>query len=133
MLSMFHPLFVYPTLLLSFVVYALYIVGTLKGSGPLKTALYLNALLVVLALLSVLTGFDVSKVPLVQSKMPFILGFPHKWNGIFMLVVALVNLVVFWFKREGSGKKLMLLPALGMVVTLFQLFTGWMLRLVFFS
>lgn len=130
---LFHPLFAYPTLLLSLVTYALYIIGSFKGSRLVKIAIYFNALLALLALVSVLTGFGVSQVPLVQSKTPFIWGFPHKWNGILILLIALLNLVVFWFKGENPSKKLLLLPLLGLLLSLFQLLTGWMLRLVFFS
>ncbi len=99
----------------------------------MKYALYLNVVLIVFALFSVVFGFGISNVPLVQSKVPFIWGFPHKWNGIFLLILSVLTFVVFWFKGETAGKKLILLPAVGILVVLFQFFTGWMLRLVFFS
>ncbi len=128
-----HPLFAYPTVLLALGVFALYIVSLLKLRGMMKYALYLNVVLIVFALLSVVFGFGISNVPLVQSKVPFIWGFPHKWNGIFLLVFSVLTFVVFWFKGETAGKKLALLPVFGLLLTLFQFFTGWMLRLVFFS
>jgi len=128
-----HPLFAYPTVLLALGVFALYIVSLLKLRGMMKYALYLNVALIVFALLSVVFGFGISNVPLVQSKVPFIWGFPHKWNGVFLLVFSMLNFVVFWFKGETAGKKLALLPVLGLLLTFFQFFTGWMLRLVFFS
>ncbi len=128
-----HPLFAYPTVLLALGVFALYIVSLLKLRGMMKYALYLNVVLIVFALLSVVFGFGISNVPLVQSKVPFIWGFPHKWNGVFLLVFSMLNFVVFWFKGETAGKKLALLPVLGLLLTFFQFFTGWMLRLVFFS
>ncbi len=128
-----HPLFAYPTVLLALGVFALYIVSLLKLRGMMKYALYLNIVLIVFALLSVVFGFGISNVPLVQSKVPFIWGFPHKWNGVFLFVLSVLTFVVFWFKGETAGKKLILLPAVGILVVLFQFFTGWMLRLVFFS
>ncbi len=128
-----HPLFAYPTVLLALGVFTLYIVSLLKLRGMMKYALYLNVVLIVFALLSVVFGFSISNVPLVQSKAPFIWGFPHKWNGVFLLVLSVLTFVVFWFKGETAGKKLALLPLLGLLLTLFQFFTGWMLRLVFFS
>ncbi|QID34155.1 hypothetical protein [Pampinifervens florentissimum] len=128
-----HPLFAYPTVLLALGVFALYIVSLLKLRGMMRYALYLNVVLIVFALLSVVFGFGISNVPLVQSKVPFIWGFPHKWNGIFLLILSVLTFVVFWFKGETAGKKLILLPAVGILVVLFQFFTGWMLRLVFFS
>ncbi len=128
-----HPLFAYPTVLLALGVFALYIISLLKLRGMMKYALYLNVVLIVFALLSVVFGFGISNVPLVQSKVPFIWGFPHKWNGVFLFVLSVLTFVVFWFKGETAGKKLILLPAVGILVVLFQFFTGWMLRLVFFS
>lgn len=128
-----HPLFAYPTLILALVVFGLQIASILKSKSIPRYALYLNGLLIVFALLSVVFGFGVSNVPLVQSKVPFIWGFPHKWNGILLFIFSVLNFIVFWFKGEGVGRKMVLLPAIGLLITLFQLFTGWMLRLVFFS
>lgn len=128
-----HPLFSYPTLMLAFLVFLLYALGLLKFRGLLRQAILLNLLLIVLSLLAVVTGFGISSVPLVQSKVPFVWGFPHKWNGVLLFAVSVVHFVVFWFKGEGASKKLILLPALGILITLFQFLTGWMLRLVFFS
>ncbi len=128
-----HPLFSYPTILLALVVFSLYMVSLLKVKSAIKYALYLNVLLIVSALLSVIFGFGVSSVPLVQSKVPFIWGFPHKWNGVFLFAFSVLNFVVFWFKGETAGKRMLILPVVGLLLTLFQLFTGWMLRLVFFS
>ncbi|MEJ5338343.1 MAG: hypothetical protein ACK42C_01365 [Aquificaceae bacterium] len=128
-----HPLFSYPTILLALIVFTLYILSLLKTRNMMRYALYLNVLLIIFALLSVLFGFGVSSVPLVQSKVPFIWGFPHKWNGVFVFVFSVLTFVVFWFKGETAGKKLIILPAVGLLLTLFQFFTGWMLRLVFFS
>ncbi|MFN3472397.1 MAG: hypothetical protein ACK4ZR_07340 [Aquificaceae bacterium] len=128
-----HPLFSYPAVLLALLVFVFYSLGVLKLKGLLKPALYLNVVLIALLVFSVIFGFAVSNVPLVQSKAPFIWAFPHKWNGILLLLLSLVNFLVFWFKGDGVGKKFIVLPALGILITLFQLFTGWMLRLVFFS
>ncbi len=128
-----HPLFAYPTILLALVVFILYIISLLKARSMMKYGLYLNVLLIVFALLSVIFGFGVSSVPLVQSKVPFIWGFPHKWNGILLFIFSVLTFVVFWFKDETAGKKLILIPGVGLLVVLFQFFTGWMLRLVFFS
>ncbi len=128
-----HPLFAYPTIMVALIVFALYIVSLLKVRSMIKYALYLNVILIVFALLSVLFGFSISNVPLVQSKAPFIWGFPHKWNGVLLFALSVLTFVVFWFKGETAGKKLILLPALALFLTLFQFFTGWMLRLVFFS
>ncbi|MFN3946745.1 MAG: hypothetical protein ACK4LA_01505 [Aquificaceae bacterium] len=128
-----HPLFSYPAILLALAVFVLYFLGVLKLRGLIKPALYLNIGLIGLLVLSVIFGFTISNVPLVQSKAPFIWAFPHKWNGLLLLLVSLVNFLVFWFKGDSIGKKAIVLPALGILSTLFQLFTGWMLRLVFFS
>ncbi|MFN3976662.1 MAG: hypothetical protein ACK4LT_06330 [Aquificaceae bacterium] len=128
-----HPLFSYPAVLLALLVFVFYSLGVLKLKGLLKPALYLNVVLIVLLVFSVIFGFAVSNVPLVQSKAPFIWAFPHKWNGILLLLLSLVNFLVFWFKGDGVGRRFIVLPALGILITLFQLFTGWMLRLVFFS
>ncbi|MEJ7553429.1 MAG: hypothetical protein WKI48_01645, partial [Aquificaceae bacterium] len=95
-----HPLFAYPTVLLALGVFALYIVSLLKLRGMMKYALYLNVVLIVFALLSVVFGFGISNVPLVQSKVPFIWEFPHKWNGVFLFVLSVLTFVVFWFKGE---------------------------------
>ena len=62
-----HPLFAYPTLILALVVFGLQIVSILKSRSAIRYALYLNGLLIVFALLSVVFGFGVSNVPLVQS------------------------------------------------------------------
>lgn len=128
-----HPFFSYPTLWLAIVVFLLYIAGLFKTKGAIKYAVYLNMLLIVFAIMSVLFGFGVSSVPLVQSKVPFIWGFPHKWNGLLLLAFSMLTFVVFWFKGETASRKLVVLPLLGLLLTLFQFFTGWMLRLVFFS
>lgn len=128
-----HPLFSYPTLLLGFVVFTLYAIGLLKAGKFIRYALLLNLILIVFALLSVIFGFGISSVPLVQSKVPFIWGFPHKWNGIFFFVFSVLTFIIFWFKGETASKKFILIPAVGLLLTLFQFFTGWMLRLVFFS
>lgn len=128
-----HPLFAYPALILALIVFCLYIISILKLKGAIRYAVYLNGLLIVFALLSVVFGFGVSNVPLVQSKAPFIWGLPHKWNGVFLLIFSVLNFLVFWFKGERVENKMILLPAIGLLLALFQLFTGWMLRLVFFS
>lgn len=128
-----HPLFSYPALILALVVFTLYGLSIFKFRGLLRHALTLNLLLIILSLLAVVTGFGISSVPLVQSKLPFIWGFPHKWNGMLLFIVSVLHFVVFWFKGESVSKKLLLLPALGILITFFQFITGWMLRLVFFS
>jgi hypothetical protein len=130
-----HPLFAYATVLLALVVFVLYILSLslLKNSQGFKYALILHGFLIVVALLSVLGGFSVSAVPLVQSKAPFIWMFPHKWNGILLLLYTLFSFLFLWFKGENAGKKGLLVSVVGILLVLFQLFTGWMLRLVFFS
>lgn len=128
-----HPLFAYTTVLLALAVYTLYILALLKLRNFMKYAVYLNAMLIAFALLSVVFGFSVSNVPLVQSKIPFVWGFPHKWNGILVFVFSVVSFIAFWLKGEGAGRKMLILPLIGLALVLFQFFTGWMLRLVFFS
>ncbi|MCS6875560.1 MAG: hypothetical protein NZ526_06985 [Aquificaceae bacterium] len=128
-----HPLFSYPTIILALLVFTLYTLALLKFKSFLKPALIANAALIVFALLSVLFGFGLSSVPLVQSKVPFIWGFPHKWNGILILVLSVMTFALFLFRGDRLGKKFIVLPIIGLLITTFQLFTGWMLRLVFFS
>ncbi|MCS7196551.1 MAG: hypothetical protein RMH93_03235 [Aquificaceae bacterium] len=128
-----HPLFSYPAILLALFTFGFYILALLKLKSLMRVALFANGLLMVLALLSVIFGFGVSNVPLVQSKTPGIWSFPHKWNGIMLFLISVVNFLIFWFKGETAGRKLVVLPLLGLLLTLFQLLTGWMLRLVFFS
>ena len=128
-----HPLFSYPSLILALVVFLMYVLGILlKRESLNRYALYGNALLFLLLLLTVFSGFKVSNVPLVASKIPFIWAFPHKWNGMFLMVLSLITLIYFRLKIEGS-KIGLILSFLGLFVALFQLITGWMLRLVFFS
>lgn len=128
-----HPFFSYPTILIALVTFGLYILATLKLKAVKRYALYLNLVLILFLALSVVFGFSISKVPLVQSKTPFIWGFPHKWNGILLLGFSLFNFLVFWFKGDNLGKKMLILPLIGILLTMVQLITGWMLRLVFFS
>jgi molecular chaperone GrpE len=77
--------------------------------------------------------FDPNLAEVVVSKMPFLWGFPHKWNGIFLTVFSFLSFIYFWLKAEGSRKVGMLLALFGLLIVLFQFITGWMLRLVFFS
>jgi hypothetical protein len=129
-----HPLFSYPTILLAIAVFFMYILSFLFGRDDLRRyALYGHALLSVLLILTVISGFRVADVPLVVSKTPFLWGFPHKWNGIFLTVFSLLSFVYFWLKTESSRKVGMLLALFGLLIVLFQFITGWMLRLVFFS
>lgn len=128
-----HPLFSYPTIVLALITFTLYILALLKVKRLMRPALYMNGLLVLFALFSVVFGFGIADIPLVKSKMPFVWGFPHKWNGILLLVFSALSFFIFWFKGESASKKLALVPLLGLFATLFQFFTGWMLRLVFFS
>ena len=129
-----HPLFSYPSLILAFAVFPMYILGILlKRESLNRYALYGNVLLFLLLLLTVFSGFKVSNVPLVASKLPFIWAFPHKWNGMFLTVLSFITLIYFRLKAEGSKKFGLILSFLGLFVVLFQLITGWMLRLVFFS
>ncbi len=128
-----HPFFAYPTLILALFVFGLQMALIVKSRSVPRYGVYLNGLLVIFALLSVVFGFDVSNIPLVQSKAPFIWTFPHKWVGILLFLLSLLSFIVFWFKGEGVSRKMVLLPSIGLLLTLFQLFTGWMLRLVFFS
>ena len=129
----FHPFFSYPTIILALLVFTMYAIAILKVRSLNKYALYLNGILILFALLSVIFGFRISSVPLVQSKTPIIWGFPHKWSGILLLLFSVLTFIVFWFKGESPSKKLIVLPVIGILLTLFQFFTGWMLRLVFFS
>ncbi len=128
-----HPLFSYPTIVIALITFSLYFAAALGLEKAAKYAFYMNILLIILLIPSILFGFSVSNVPLVQSKAPFIWSFPHKWNGILLLVFSVLNLVVFWLKGERIGKKFIILPILGLLLTFVQLITGWMLRLVFFS
>jgi heme A synthase len=82
---------------------------------------------------TVISGFIVANIPLVASKTPFIWGFPHKWNGIFLTVFSILSFIYFWLKTGGSRKVGILLALFGLLIVLFQFITGWMLRLVFFS
>jgi hypothetical protein len=129
-----HPLFSYPTILLAIAVFSMYILSFLFGRDDLrKYATYGHALLSVLLILAVISGFKVASIPLVVSKTPFLWGFPHKWNGIFLTVFSFLSLIYFWLKTESSKKVGILLALFGLLIVLFQFITGWMLRLVFFS
>ena len=128
-----HPLFSYPTIVIALITFSLYFAAAFRFERASKYAFYMNILLIILLIPSIIFGFSISNVPLVQSKTPFIWGFPHKWNGILLLVFSVLNLVIFWLKGENVSKKLLILPFVGILLTLFQLITGWMLRLVFFS
>jgi len=129
-----HPLFSYPTILLAIVVFSMYILSFLFGRDDLcRYALYGHALLSVLLILAVISGFKVADIPLVVSKTPFLWGFPHKLNGLFLTVFSLLSFIYFWLKTESSKKVGILLALFGLLIVLFQFITGWMLRLVFFS
>jgi len=129
-----HPLFSYPTILLAIAVFSMYILSFLFGRDELRRyALYGHALLSILLVFTVISGFKVASVPLVVSKTPFLWGFPHKWNGIFLTVFSLLSFIYFWLKTESSKKVGILLALFGLLIVLFQFITGWMLRLVFFS
>jgi hypothetical protein len=112
----------------------MYILGFLFGREDLRRyALYGHALLSVLLILTVIFGFKVANIPLVASKTPFLWGFPHKLNGMFLTVFSLLSFIYFWLKTGGSRKVGILLALFGLLIALFQFITGWMLRLVFFS
>ncbi|MFZ8861847.1 MAG: hypothetical protein ACO2PP_15285 [Thermocrinis sp.] len=129
-----HPLFSYPAILLAIAVFFMYILGFLFGRNDLRRyAIYGHALLSVLLVITVISGFKVANIPLVISKTPFIWGFPHKWSGIFLTVFSLLSFIYFWLKTESSRKVGILLALFGLLIVLFQFITGWMLRLVFFS
>ncbi len=129
-----HPMFAYTSILLAFLVFSVYILSIVLNKESLnKYALYGNVVLCFLLLLAVFFGFDVSKVPLVASKLPFLWAFPHKWNGIFLTIFSFITLAYFKLKAEGSKKVGLILSFIGLFTVLFQLITGWMLRLVFFS
>jgi hypothetical protein len=129
-----HPLFSYPAILLAIAVFSMYILGFLFGRDDLRRyALYGHALLSVLLILTVISGFKVANIPLVVSKTPFLWGFPHKWSGIFLAVFSFLSFVYFWLKAEGPRKLGVLLALFGLLIVLFQFITGWMLRLVFFA
>jgi len=129
-----HPLFSYPAILLAIAVFSMYILSFLFGRDDLRRyALYGHALLSILLILAVISGFKVASVPLVVSKTPFLWGFPHKWNGIFLTVFSFLSFIYFWLKAEGPRKLGVLLALFGLLIALFQFITGWMLRLVFFS
>jgi hypothetical protein len=90
-----HPLFSYPTILLAIAVFSMYILSFLFGRDDLrKYATYGHALLSVLLILAVISGFKVASIPLVVSKMPFLWGFPHKWNGMFLTVFSFTELYI---------------------------------------
>jgi hypothetical protein len=129
-----HPLFSYPTILLAIAVFSTYVLSFLFGRDDLRRyALYGHALLSVLLILAVISGFKVANNPLVVSKTPFLWGFPHKWNGIFLTAFSLLSFIYFWLKTESSKKTGILLALFGLLIVLFQFITGWMLRLVFFA
>jgi hypothetical protein len=129
-----HPLFSYPAILLAIAVFSTYILSFLFGRDDLRRyAIYGHALLSILLVFTVISGFKVANVPLVVSKMPFLWGFPHKWNGIFLTVFSLLSFIYFWLKTESSRKVGIPLALFGLLIVLFQFITGWMLRLVFFS
>lgn len=129
-----HPLFSYPTILLAIAVFSMYILSFLFGREDLRRyALYGHALLSVLLILAVISGFKVADIPLVVSKTPFLWGFPHKLNGLFLTVFSFLSFIYFWLKAEGPRKLGILLALFGLLIVLFQFITGWMLRLVFFS
>jgi len=129
-----HPLFSYPAILLAIAVFSMYILSFLFGRDDLRRyALYGHALLSILLILAVISGFKVASVPLVVSKTPFLWGFPHKWNGIFLTVFSFLSFIYFWLKAEGPRKLGVLLALFGLLIALFQFITGWMLRLVFFA
>lgn len=130
-----HPLFAYTTILLALVVFVLYILSLtlLKNTQAFRYALILHGFLILVSLIAVLAGFSVSNVPLVQSKAPGIWLFPHKWNGVFLFIYSLLSFLFFWFKGETIGRKGIYLGMFGILIVLLQLFTGWMIRLVFFS
>jgi hypothetical protein len=129
-----HPLFSYPTILLAIAVFSMYILSFLFGRDDLRRyAIYGHALLSILLVFTVISGFKVANIPLVVSKTPFLWGFPHKWNGVFLTVSSLLSFIYFWLKTESSKKVGILLALFGLLIVLFQFITGWMLRLVFFS
>jgi hypothetical protein len=129
-----HPLFSYPAILLAIAVFSMYILGFLFERDDIRRyALYGHALLSILLVFTVISGFIVANSPLVVSKTPFIWGFPHKWNGIFLTVFSILSFIYFWLKTGGSRKVGILLALFGLLIVLFQFITGWMLRLVFFS
>ncbi|ADO45731.1 conserved hypothetical protein [Hydrogenobacter thermophilus TK-6] len=130
-----HPLFAYTTILLSLIVFVLYALSLtlLKNSQAFRYALVMHGFLILVSLIAVLAGFSVSNVPLVQSKAPGVWLFPHKWNGIFLFVYTLLSFLLFWFKGADVGRKGIYVSVLGILIVMFQLFTGWMIRLVFFS
>ncbi len=129
-----HPLFSYPAILLAIAVFSMYILSFLFGRNDLRRyAIYGHALLSILLVFTVISGFIVANIPLVVSKTPFLWGFPHKWNGIFLAVFSLLSFIYFWLKTESSKKVGILLALFGLLIVLFQFITGWMLRLVFFS
>jgi len=129
-----HPMFSYTAIFLAIVVFSMYILSSLSGRESLnRYALYGNVVLSFILLLAVFFGFRLSEVPLVASKLPFLWAFPHKWNGILLTVFSFITLAYFKLKSEGSKKIGFILGLLGLVLVGFQLITGWMLRLVFFS
>ncbi len=130
-----HSLLAYSTVFIALLTFGLYMLSltVLKNTQAFRYALMLNSLLILMSLLSVFTGFGVSNVPLVASKVPFIWGFPHKWNGLLLFLVSILSFVIFWFKGQEVGRKGLLLAVVGLLLVAFQLFTGWMMKLVFFS
>ncbi len=130
-----HPLFAYTTLVVALVVFLLYLLNftLLKNASVFRYTIMLHGLLIVLSISAVLAGFAVSKVPLVQSKIPFLWGFPHKWNGVLLFLYALISFIFIWFKGKDMGRKGVIISLIGLLLVIFQLITGWMLRLVFFA
>ena len=130
-----HSLFAYSTVFIALLAFGLYLLSltVLKNTQAFRYALMLNGLLIITAILAVITGLGVSKVPLVMSKTPFIWSFPHKWNGMLFFLLSIASFILGWFKGQEVGKKGAVVFVVALLVVLFQLFTGWMMKLVFFS
>ncbi|MFN3813129.1 MAG: hypothetical protein ACK4SM_00710 [Aquificaceae bacterium] len=130
-----HPLFAYTTLIVALAVFLSHLLNftLLKNASVLRYTIMLHGILIVLSIFAVLAGFSVSRVPLVQSKIPFLWGFPHKWNGVLLFLYTLTSFIFIWLKGKDIGRKGIVISLLGLLLVLFQLITGWMLRLVFFA
>lgn len=130
-----HSLFAYSTIFLNFLAAILYALNyiILKDERVLKYAIVFHGVSVVTSVFAAINGLYVSNIPLVASKLPFIWGFPHKWNGLFFSLVNLVTFALVWLKREALGRKLLYISILLILLLFLQTLTGWMIKLVFFA
>lgn len=126
-----HPLFSYGALNLAFVLVVLQLLS-FRYSSLARPSSLVGVFLGVVLFFSILTGNDLQNSEIISQRAPSLWLFPHKVFSYTLLVVSLVGAIYFWFKRP-PGKLGVLIALLVFVLSSFILFTGWMLRLIFFS